>query len=618
VFVLCGIIGVVRLSKARLGQPLGQIIRQSLEKLEYRGYDSVGLACIVENELVIRKGKGKIKDVSVTQGFDRLNGDVGMGHTRWATHGKPNDINAHPHRDCTGRVAVVHNGIISNYSLLKQELLARGHRFMSETDTEVFAHLIEEKLAAGYGGYHAFKAALMSIAGSYSFLALITQEPDKIFFARRNSPLVLGISSDALFVASDIPAFLEYTDRVVALSDGEVGFIALDGSVVVEDLASARRVDLSGRIRKIGWTPELARKGGYPHYMIKEIHEQPRVLADTVKSLLDDGSYQRAAEVMLSSKRIFLVAAGTAHHATLAARDALLTLGGMVSYPVVSSEYALHALGVEEGDCVVAVSQSGETIDTLLALREFKKRGAMVVSLTNMMDSAIARESDLQLYTKAGPEIGVAATKTFITQVASLVFLAAKLGVMNGKLREDEYTAFLKHLEEAPELVEKNINISEPSAKELARILRDRSSMYCLSRGLGVPLAKEGALKIKEVSYIHCEAYEAGESKHGPISLVARMFPVVFVASDTGTFEQLSSNLMEMKSRDAYTVGLIPAGENHTLAGFDYTFTLSSALPVINTILFAPTLQLLAYYLALSRGYDPDKPRNLAKTVTVE
>ncbi|MEM0120943.1 MAG: glutamine--fructose-6-phosphate transaminase (isomerizing) [Thermoprotei archaeon] len=615
---MCGIIGVVRLSRTRLNQPLGQILRHSLEKLEYRGYDSVGVACLWDNELIIRKGKGRIADVGVAQGFDRLDGEVGMGHTRWATHGKPSDANAHPHRDCRGRVAVVHNGIISNYAALKRELAARGHSFSSETDTEVFAHLIEEKLAAGYSGYQAFKSALMNVLGSYSFLAIMLQEPDKIFFARRNSPLVLGIAADALFVASDIPAFLEYTDRVVPLSDGEVGYIALDGSVVLEDLMLGRRVDLSSRVRKIGWTPELARKGGYPHYMIKEIHEQPNTLVDTVKSFLDDGSYQRGAELIFSSNRVFLVAAGTAHHASLAARDALLKLVGMVSYPIISSEYALHGLGVEEGDCVIAVSQSGETIDTLLALREFKRRGAKVVALTNVMDSAIARESDMQLYTRAGPEIGVAATKTFTAQVASLVFLAAKLGVMSGKLGGDEYKEFIKHLEGAPELVDRNINVSEPSAKELARILRDKSSMYCLSRGMGVPLAREGALKIKEVSYIHCEAYEAGESKHGPISLVSNMFPVVFVASDTSTFDQLSSNLMEMKSRGAYTVGIMPSGGDPDITGFDYTFRLASSQPLINTILFAPTLQLLAYYLAVIRGYDPDKPRNLAKTVTVE
>lgn len=615
---MCGIIGIARRSRARLALPLGQAIRQCLERLEYRGYDSVGLACIVGGELVVRKGKGKIREVSLTQGFDTVDADVGVGHTRWATHGKPSDVNAHPHVDCRRRVAVVHNGIISNYAILKRELAARGHRFLSETDTEVFAHLVEEKLKEGYEGYQAFKAALLSVAGSYSFLAIITSEPDKIFFARRNSPLVLGFSEDALFVASDIPAFLEYTNRVLALSDGEVGYVSLKGEVVVEDLLSGRRLDVSSRIRTIGWTPEFARKGGYPHFMIKEIHEQPRALADTVGSLLEDGAYQKAAELLYSSNRVFLVAAGTAYHASLVARDALLKLAGRVSYPFISSEYALHSLGASEGDSVIAVSQSGETIDTLMAVRELKRRGAKVVSLTNVMDSAIARESDLQLYTRAGPEIGVAATKTFLTQLASLVFLAARLGVMGGRIGENEFAQLVGELERAPKLVERNINISEPSAKELAQILKNRPNMYCLSRGLGVPLAKEGALKIKEVSYIHSEAYEAGESKHGPISLVERMFPVIFVASDTEVLEQLSSNIMEMKSREAYTVGLVPAELEQELAGLDYTFKLSSSTPIINTMLFAPTLQLLAYYLAVSRGFDPDKPRNLAKTVTVE
>lgn len=606
----------MRRSRARLSFPLGQIIRQSLERLEYRGYDSVGLACVVGGELVVRKGKGRIRDVALAQGFDSLDSDVGMGHTRWATHGKPSDINAHPHLDCRRGVAVVHNGIVSNYALLKKQLEARGHRFVSETDTEVFAHLLEEKLEEGYGAYEAFRAALLNVSGSYAFLAITTKEPDKIFFARRNSPLVLGVSDDALFVASDIPALLEYTNRVVALADGEVGYISLGGEAVVEDLLSGRKRDLSSRIRTVGWTPELARKGGYPHFMIKEIHEQPRALAETIASFLEDGSYQKAAELLHSSNKLFFVAAGTAYHASLAARDALLTLAGRTSYPLISSEYPLHSLGASEGDSVIAVSQSGETIDTLLAIREFRKRGAKVVSLTNVVDSAIARESDLQLYTRAGPEIGVAATKTFLVQVASLIFLAAKLGLMDGRIGENEYTSLLKQLEATPQLVERNINASEPNAKELAQILKDRQSMYCLSRGLGVPLAKEGSLKIKEVSYIHAEAYEAGESKHGPISLVERMFPVIFVASDTSVLEQLSSNIMEMKSRDAYTIGLVP--EASDIVGLDYTFRLASSTPILNTILFAPTLQLLAYYLAVGRGFDPDRPRNLAKTVTVE
>ncbi len=601
-----------------MNRPLGQIITECLEKLEYRGYDSVGVACLAGGELIVRKGRGKIKDVSVAQGFDELDGDIGEGHTRWATHGRPSDVNAHPHRDCSGKVAVVHNGIISNYLVLKQELLGKGHLFRSETDTEVFAHLIEDGLKAGLSAYQAFKYSLTRITGSYSFLAIVSDDPDKMFFARRNSPLVLGFSWDALFVASDIPAFLEYTDRVAALSDGEVGYLSLGGEVLVEDLESGRTVDISTRVRRITWTPELARKGGYPHYMIKEIHEQPRVLAETVRAFRDDSSYNKAAELLLSSKTIFLVAAGTAYHAALAGRDAMLKLCGRVSYPIVSSEYTLHGLGAAEGDCVIAVSQSGETIDTLMALRELKRRGVKTISLTNVLDSAIARESDLQVYTRAGPEIGVAATKTFTTQVASLVFLAAKLGFMEGRIGEAEFTDLLGRLERTPELVERNINVSEPTARELARILRDRVSMYCLSRGLGVPLAREGALKIKEVSYIHSEAYEAGESKHGPISLVSHMFPVLFIGSDYDTFDQLSSNIMEMKSRDAYTVGIVPSGDGDRFEGLDYKFKLSASTSLINTILFAPAIQLVAYYMALAKGHDPDRPRNLAKTVTVE
>lgn len=615
---MCGIVGLAVQRNHGLNLPLGRVIVECLERLEYRGYDSVGLACVSDGTIVVRKGKGKIAEVNSSHRLDSLVGTVGIGHTRWATHGKPNDVNAHPHADCSGKVVVAHNGIIANYLDLKEELVARGHRFISETDTEVFAHLIEDNLKKGVSPYEAFKASVIRLNGSYSFVALVAGEPDKIFFARRNSPLTLGISDQALFVASDIPAFLEYTNRVVVINDDEVGYISRDGAIELQDLMALRSVSVSSRARVIGWTAELARKAGYPHYMIKEVHEQPLALRQTISFFESDLDLMKAAHAIHGSDRIFFLAAGTAYYACLAGRDALIHCARRPAFNVVASEYFLHAQSVSEKDLVIAVSQSGETIDTLMGLRAFKQRGAKIITLTNVVDSAIAREGDLRLYTKAGPEIGVAATKTFATQLVALQMLAEKVGVLNGSISSEEEAEFLRELRAAPSIMERNISLSEAKARELSRVLKDKPSMYYLSRGKGVPLAKEGALKIKEVAYIHAEAYEAGESKHGPISLVTKFFPVLFVFSDNEVADYTFNNLMEMKSRDAYTIGVVSKGNRKLVENLDYPFELYGSSSLLNTVLFLPPLQLLAYYLCLQKGFDPDKPRNLAKTVTVE
>jgi len=615
---VCGIVGVVRL-KPQNDVTLGKLIKTCLERLEYRGYDSVGFAVLKNGELVYRKKKGKIADVSPALRFEEFDGSIGVGHTRWATHGPPNDANAHPHMDCTRSIAVVHNGIIANYAKLKDELLALGHKFLSETDTEVFAHLFEQNIKTSQTCYEAFKKAVSQITGSYALVCICLKEPEKMFFARKNTPLVIGVSEEQIFVASDIPAFLEYTNRVIVINDNELGYVSTDGKIVIENLLTSQKVQPYSRLRLIPWTAELARKGGYPHYMIKEIHEQPIAIGDTVRYNANDSALSLAAELVNSARNLFLVGAGTAHYASLTGRDALALLARKPSIPVISSEFSLFSKTATESDVVLAVSQSGETHDTLMAIRSFKEKGAKVISICNVMESAIPRESHIQLYTKAGPEIGVAATKTFVSQVSLLQLLAMRVGLLNGSLKETEASEYIKKLDEIPVLVERNIALSEVRAKELARIFKNKQSAYYLSRGTGVPLAKEGALKVKEVAYIHAEAYEAGESKHGPISLVSEGFPVVFVFSDNEVFDQMRSNLVEMRSRGAYTVGLIGKERKAELAEtLDYSFDLSASDSLLNTIAFAPTLQLIAYYLALERGYDPDKPRNLAKTVTVE
>lgn len=592
------------------------MIHASLERLEYRGYDSVGVATVSGGALIYRKGKGRITSVAAAQRFDDLDGDVMIGHTRWATHGKPSDANAHPLVDCRTRVAVIHNGIIANYSTLKTELVKKAHLFKSETDTEVFAHLVEEGLSKGLSAFDAFRSSVNMIQGSYAIVVLAADEPDKLFFSKRNSPLVIGVGHDRLFVASDIPAFLEYTNRVIVLNDDELGYVSTRGEIHIENLRTGSIVKPEARIRSVSWTPELARKGGYPHYMIKEIHEQPLALYQTVEAFEKAADLEKAASAICGATDIFIMGAGTAFHAGLAGRDSLVSFAKRVSTPVVSSEYQLHSQGVKKGDVVIAVSQSGETIDTLLGAREFKARGAKLISVSNVLDSAIPREADISLYTRAGPEIGVASTKTFLTQLSVLQTLSMMVGVMNGSRDESESKAFMREMRELPTQLEENINLSEPKAKELALYLRGAGNMYCLSRGKGVPLAKEAALKIKEVSYIHAEAYEAGESKHGPISLVQKAFPVMFLFSDSVVKEQMQGNLMEMKSRGAFTIGVTAKGGADS--ELDYAFELDAGSDSANTILFAPPLQLTAYYAAIDRGLDPDKPRNLAKTVTVE
>lgn len=607
---------MVRLPSDTRTIKMGQILTSCLEKLEYRGYDSVGIAVISNRELVVRKGKGKIAEVAPKSGFAFVDGPVGIGHTRWATHGIPNDTNAHPHTDCSGTIAVIHNGIITNFAELKRELIAEGHTFRSDTDTEVFSHLFESSLERSTEPFAAFRESVRRIKGSYSLVALTISDPQRIFFARKNTPLVLGFSDTMLFVASDIPAFLDYTRRVCVVLDGEIGYISTANKAVLQNSMDGDEIDAYGRSKVILWNAEQAQKGGYPHYMIKEIHEQPAALADTISQALVDESLERAAKMLASSRNVYLVGAGTAYHAALAGRDGLLTYADRPSICVVSSEYQLFSKSSDERDVAIVISQSGETIDSLMALRAFKERGTRTVALSNILESAIPRESDIAIYTRAGPEIGVAATKTFLTQVAALQVLAERVGVLTGKVKPDENQAFRTSLEFLPKVVEENISVSEFRARELARVLAAKQSIYYLSRGMGVPLAREGALKIKEVAYIHAEAYEAGESKHGPIALVSNGFPVVFVFSDESAFHELESNLMEMKSRGAYTIGLVD--KKRVVEGLDYSISLESQGRELNTIAFAPALQFLAYFTALQRRLDPDKPRNLAKTVTVE
>lgn len=606
---MCGIIGIAS-RRGALKKTLGEVIREALKRLEYRGYDSVGFAVVDEwGALFIRKSKGKIDDVQAKLAFSEFDGVSGVGHTRWATHGPPSDVNAHPHTDCSGRVAVAHNGIIENHASIREWLAGKGHRFVSETDTEVIPHLIEEFKRGGASPYEAFKAAVARLKGAFAVVAVDADAPGYVFFARNTSPLVLGLSEGANFVASDIPAFLPYTNKVMVLRDWEVGYLTPE-EVVVEELrhsegsVEAHRVPL--RVKVIEWTPQMAMKGGYPHYMIKEIHEQPQAIAATLAGLPDQAG--AVAEALKHADKVVLIGAGTSYHASFLGALALTNIAGVLAVPVIASEARWYLRGVGEGDVVIAVSQSGETIDTLLAVREARERGALTIAVSNVVDSAIPRESDMSIYTRAGPEIGVAATKTFTAQVVTLAYLAARVG---------NDARVIEAIKELPELAEAAIIESEPLARELAKVMAEKQSAFYLGRGPAYPVAMEGALKLKEVSYLHAEAYPAGESKHGPIALVEEGFPVVFTALSREDGDHLVSNVEEMAARGAWRIAVAPRTLEEVLSRADVRFPMPPTSPWAAAALYVIPHQLLAYYIAVFRGYDPDKPRNLAKTVTV-
>lgn len=623
VYLMCGIVGIAAKPGA-LGEPLGLTIYKCLKNLEYRGYDSVGYAVVrADGSLVMRKSRGKIDDVFEKLGFLGVDGLVGIGHTRWATHGRPTDINAHPHIDCWGRIAVVHNGIIENFIEVRNWLESRGHTFRSETDTEVVPHLIEEFKRLGLDSYSAFKKAISVLRGAYAIAAVDLDTPDRVYFARNTSPLVVGFGDGVTFVASDIPAFLNYARRVLVLRDHEVGYVTAS-EVHVEvvepdelgssDPPSSKVVNYVSRVRLVEWSAETASKGGYSHFMLKEIYEQPYALAQTLAGIVEQVG--RVIDLLTRAERMILVGAGSSYHASLAGSLFFTNLAEIPSTAIVSSEAMWYVKTWGEGDVVIAVSQSGETIDTLLAVREARRRGAKVVALSNVIDSTIPRESDIAIYTRAGPEISVAATKTFTTQVISLLYMAATVGVKRGVLQGGEFDSLLYDLKRASELAGEILSRVDDPARRLAEnVFAGSRSCYYLSRGVGLAVAMEGALKIKEVAYVHAEAYPAGESKHGPIALIERGFPTLFIALSGEDAELISSNVEEMKAREALTIAVLPS--NTKIRYLDHVIEIPRAHPYVLAALAVIPLQLVAYFTAVIRGYDPDKPRNLAKTVTV-
>jgi len=597
---LCGIFGCICPCAPRA-------IADGLKRLEYRGYDSVGIAVISGGRLLLEKDKGMIDPFVRRIDPSRISAEIGIGHTRWATHGAPCKENAHPHLDCTGTIAVAHNGVLENFLEIKEGLLKRGHRFASNTDTEVIPHLIEEGIRDGLSLKSATARAAKMIRGSMAIAVLSSAQPDSIVCMKRESPLAIGIGKKGAYCASDVPALLPYTDMIMQLQDDQVAAISR-GQVAVETIEGK---PVKPQFIKIEWDAGVAEKGGYPHFMLKEMHEQPIAMRSTLK--LPHDFLDRASRMM--EGRVYLTGSGTSYHACLASSYAFSKLLCMDLRPVYSSEFQDLICDLE-GNTVIGVSQSGETADTLSALRYAKSRGAKVIGITNTLASSITSLSDTYICTQGGPEIGVAATKTFLTQLIALDQLMLRAGLSAGRLPDGGTSGLLAHLNGVPSLAEDVIRRSE-AIRPMAQKYSSRRSAYFLARGINVATAMEGALKLKELSYMHAEGYPAGESKHGPISLVEDDFLCVFVAPRDSSRGRVIGNMMEMKARGARIFAVVTKGDEELKSIADDVFEVPPVPEFLSPVVCTIPLQAFAYYVAVLRGLDPDKPRNLAKSVTV-
>jgi glucosamine--fructose-6-phosphate aminotransferase (isomerizing) len=609
---MCGIFGCIL--KEGNAAPL---IHAALKRLEYRGYDSVGEATITNGEINIKKDQGKIDEVHSKLDLDNLPGNIGVGHTRWATHGAPLQVNAHPHVDCTGQLAVIHNGIIENFSELKSELETRGHIFKSRTDTEVIPHLIEDYLKNN--GSMKFEDAVHEtvkrLVGSYSIAVLYAKEPEKIVCARNESPLVVGVNQDAVYFASDIPAFLPLTNRAIIVDDGEIVTLSLK-SIEIKKIADLKPVHREPKI--IDWTPEMAIKKGYPHFMIKEIHEQPESLRNALRA--QEHYVDLMSTFLDRAREVFLVACGTSYHACLAASYMFSKLAFLATYPVFASEFTeQHGKSVNIDSTILAVSQSGETADTLASVNTARQRAATVLGLTNVIGSTLTRVSRVYIGQQSGPEIGVAATKTFTSQLSVLAHIALRLAKKRGKVSQDEMDYIDERLSKIPDIVETIIQTQEEKVKQIAKKYKDARAFFFLGRGISTATAYEGRLKLMEIAYAPAIAFPAGESKHGPISLVESGFPVIFICAKDETHRTLIGNIMEMKARGASIIAVIEEGDEEVRKLADDYVEVPKGIPeVLSPIPYAVPLQMLAYYVSIERGYNPDMPRNLAKSVTVK
>jgi len=604
---LCGIFGCTSLREG-----VSRIIYDSLKKLEYRGYDSVGLATTYGGHIFVKKDQGRIEEVEGKLEISKLPGRCGIGHTRWATHGAPSKENAHPLTDCEGRIAVVHNGIIENYLELREKLASAGHKLRSRTDSEVIAHLAEEFLSRGLTIEEAVRHAALSLRGSYAFALISALHDDAIVCVRMESPLVIGISRDFVCCSSDVPALPPDVESVVIMNDGELAILTPQ-AVTIRDLGSGQQLPLKLLNKEsIGG---LVDKGGFAHYMIKEIREQPQVALNVISA--PRAFILRLANELVKSDRVYLVGCGTSYHACIFGSYLLRLMADIDAHPVVASEFHDSCTRITPSTAVLAISQSGETADVLQVLRALQDKDVKLLALTNVMGSSITRLASLYVGLYAGPEMGVAATKTFIAQLLMLTRISIEAARIEG-VNHDLTSSAERFLKSSAPLIEKAILVNELQTKDVAIDLASKTNAFFLARGINIVTALEGALKLKEISYIHAEGYPAGESKHGPIALVEEGYPCVFVCPRDETYNKIIGNIMEMKARGAFVVSCVEEGDKDVKEISDRTFVLPEIEPKqLTPVLHVIPLQLLAYYAALARGCDPDRPRNLAKSVTV-
>jgi len=614
---MCGIVGYVGKRNA------ARILVDGLKRLEYRGYDSAGIALVDGDRLVLRRAAGKLRDLEDVLEKDPVpESGHGIGHTRWATHGRPTEENAHPHRDPAERVVVVHNGIIENYLELKQELLAEGNAFRSETDSEVIAHLVARERARTGSLEEAVLAVLPRLSGIWAFCAISLDDPGKIVGARLGPPLIVGLGEEENLLASDLTALLDHTRDVVFLEDDEVVVVTADGIRLLDTEGNEKEP----RVQKIAWDPILAEKGGFKHFMLKEIHEQPRAVNETLagRISLDEGAvhfsteeFPLADDDLRAIERVHFAACGTSWHACLVGKFYLEALARVPTEVDYASEFRYRDPLVDGTTLMTIVTQSGETADTLAALREAKARGARSVAICNVLGSTATREADGTILTHCGPEIGVASTKAFTAQLVALYLMALRLGRARGHLSADDVREHLAALARVPSWIDRILE-ADDEIQPLARAFKDATDFLYLGRGLNYPIALEGALKLKEISYIHAEGYPAGEMKHGPIALIDDTLPVVALAPRDAVYDKMLGNMEEVKARGGTLIAVTTEGNDELGEKADHVLTVPEAPPLVMPILLAVPLQLLAYHIALLRGCDVDQPRNLAKSVTVE
>jgi glutamine---fructose-6-phosphate transaminase (isomerizing) len=614
---MCGIIGYVG------SKPVLPVLLDGLRRMEYRGYDSAGVALLSPEGIALRRAAGKLANLESALRTDPVDGVYGIGHTRWATHGRPTEENAHPHRDCTGRIVVVHNGIIENYLELKHQLREQGHTFTTETDTEIVAHLVEREMRDD-GLENAVRRALTYLRGMFAIVIVSVEDPEKIVAVRNGPPIVVGLGQDEFFVASDIPAILSHTRDVVFLADEEMAVITRSGVQFTDYFGRA----VSKTTQRVLWDPIAAEKGGHKHFMLKEIFEQPTAARDTIlgRVSLDRGQIfledLNVPESRLKAlQKVTIIACGTSWHAGLVGKYLLESLAQLPVEVDYGSEYRYRNPIIGSNELVIIITQSGETADTLAALREAKRKGAASIAICNVVGSMATREADGTVYTHAGPEIGVASTKAFTSQLVALQLLALHLAQIRGTLNATTMRGHIEDLLHLPQIIEQAIKASTAMEK-VAERFQSRTDFLFLGRGINYPIALEGALKLKEISYIHAEGYPAGEMKHGPIALIDEQMPVVAIAPDDAVFEKMVGNVQEAKARGGSVIAITSAGDDRMAAVLDSSNHVILQMPrtsaPLTPIVMTIPLQFLAYYIAVRRGCDVDQPRNLAKSVTVE